>query len=399
MFRGPQNRLRFALENGTTIIGMGRISIYEPRGTYQIILEYLEPAGLGGFQIVFEQLKKRLHGEGLFDEKYKKKIPFLPLHIGIISSQSGVAIQDIISIAFKRFQNLNIEIYPVRVQGEYADKEISDAISFANRRAAVDVIILARGGGSLEDLSAFNSETTARAIFNSLIPIVSAIGHETDFTISDFVADLRAPTPSAAAQMIIPLKSDLYQRCTQLKKQCIDLILKKLNISRHHIQYLKDRIEPCKMGIENKLQRLDELSQRLRFGALACFHYSRGRYLAPQKLLRSLSPMAISSKNKLKLEILTYRLKKTIDKFLSNKHHDLHNRVVRLNSANPKSILKRGYSITYSRPQNQIILDAGFVKEKQDIEVILAEGAIQAIVTGKTLSEPYKDKSYGTANV
>ena len=213
MFRGQQRNLKFEPEDGLNVTGMGRISVYEPRGTYQIILEYLEPAGSGALQIAFEQLKKRLAGEGLFDEAKKKSLPFLPNKIGVISSPSGSVIHDILHIINRRFPNVSIQIVPVKVQGVDAVDQIVAAVELINVAKDVDVAILARGGGSLEDLQAFNAEPVARAIFASEIPIVSAIGHETDYTISDFVADLRAPTPSAAAELVVPAKSELEKRC------------------------------------------------------------------------------------------------------------------------------------------------------------------------------------------
>jgi len=212
MFRGQNQNLTFDLEGGLSITGLGRISLYEPRGTYQVIFEYLEPKGIGALQIAFEQLKDRLSSEGLFDSKYKKPLPFLPKKISLITSPTGAVVHDILKIISRRFPNLFIEIVPVKVQGDNSDKEIVQALELLNTINDSDVIIMARGGGSLEDLNAFNSENVARAVFSVKIPIVSAIGHETDFTISDFVADLRAPTPSAAAELVVPSKDELKRR-------------------------------------------------------------------------------------------------------------------------------------------------------------------------------------------
>ena len=201
MFRNQNRNLKFKPEDGISITGLGRITVYEPRGTYQIIFEYLEPKGTGAIQLAFEQLKKRLADEGLFDEKHKKPLPFLPGKISIITSPTGAVVHDILKIIDRRFSNLHLEIVPVKVQGYGAEDEIISAIEMINARCDSDVAILARGGGSLEDFHAFNSEAVARAVFASKIPIISAVGHETDFSITDFVADFRAPTPSAAAEL------------------------------------------------------------------------------------------------------------------------------------------------------------------------------------------------------
>ena len=211
MFRGQQQKLRFQPEDGMNITGLGRLSVYEPRGTYQIILEYMEPAGIGALQIAYEKLKAQLAEEGLFDEKHKKPIPFLPQKIALITSPSGAVVHDMLNIINRRFPNVHIQIYPVKVQGDGAEDEIVDALALLNQSADVDVTIVARGGGSLEDLQTFNVERVARSVFESHIPVISAVGHETDFTITDFVADLRASTPSAAAELAVPVKNELLR--------------------------------------------------------------------------------------------------------------------------------------------------------------------------------------------
>ena len=216
MFRSQNRNLKFEPEDGMSVTGLGRISLYEPRGTYQIILEYIEPEGTGAIQLAFEQLKARLSAEGLFDEKHKKPLPFLPRKISIITSPTGAVVHDILKIINRRFSNIHIEIIPVKVQGSGAESEIVSGLDMINTRSDSDVTILSRGGGSLEDLHAFNSEDVARAIFSSKIPIISAVGHETDFTIADFVADLRASTPSAAAELAVPHKIDLSRRVAEL---------------------------------------------------------------------------------------------------------------------------------------------------------------------------------------
>ncbi|MGD2037635.1 MAG: exodeoxyribonuclease VII large subunit, partial [Desulfobacterales bacterium] len=227
MFRGQQRQLKFQPEDGMRITGMGRLSVYEPRGTYQIILEYLEPSGIGALQIAFEKLKSRLADEGLFDERHKKAIPFLPHKIALITSPSGAAVHDMLNIIDRRFPNVNIQVFGVKVQGDGAEAEIAAALEQLNQQTDIDVAILARGGGSLEDLQAFNSESVARAVYASEIPTICGIGHETDYTIADFVADLRAPTPSAAAELAVPVKSELLQRLNDLS---VDLSYRMTNL-------------------------------------------------------------------------------------------------------------------------------------------------------------------------
>jgi len=240
MFRGQNRNLKFFPEDGMKITGFGRISVYQPRGAYQIIMEYIEPDGIGALQIEFEQLKIKLSQEGLFDEIHKKEIPFLPEKIALITSPTGSVVHDMIRVLHRRFPGVGISIIPVKVQGDDSVEQIVDAIIWLNKLKNADVAILARGGGSLEDLQAFNSEDVARAIFKSNIPIISAIGHETDYTISDFVADLRAPTPSVAAELAVAVKSDLFQQQNMLAKQLSGFKIQTINPSKARTPGMED---------------------------------------------------------------------------------------------------------------------------------------------------------------
>ena len=263
MFRGHQRQLKFAPEDGLRITGMGRLSLYEPRGSYQIILEYIEPAGIGALQIAYEKLKARLANEGLFDDRHKQQIPFLPLKVAIITSPSGAVVHDILNIIDRRFPNLNIQILPVKVQGDGAEDEIIAALEVLNQQPDFDAAILARGGGSLEDMQAFNSETVARTIFESNVPVISAVGHETDFTIADFVADLRAPTPSAAAELLVPQKTVLLQTVEDFflnLQYRMANIIERLRSST--VQVSNRLIDPRRRSQDMRL-RLDDLSGRL----------------------------------------------------------------------------------------------------------------------------------------
>ncbi|MCD4804766.1 MAG: exodeoxyribonuclease VII large subunit, partial [Desulfobacterales bacterium] len=267
MFRGQNKKLKFTLDDGLSIIGLGRINLYEPRGNYQIIFEYIEPKGIGALQLGFEKLKKRLSEEGLFDDKYKSPLPFLPNKICIITSPSGSVIHDIIDIVHRRFYNIPIEIIPVKVQGDSAVQEIVSAFDIINKLAQSDggaeVVILARGGGSIEDLAAFNSEEVARAIFASKIPVISAVGHETDYTISDFVADLRAPTPSAAAELVVPLKNELKNRCDEMFKNLIARIYNNIDKFNSSLNELNNRLVDPRKNIQDFRLKIDDYINRL----------------------------------------------------------------------------------------------------------------------------------------
>jgi len=335
MFKNQKLRLKFDLENGLKIFGMARLSLYEPRGSYQLIFEHLEPGGAGSNQIAFEQLKQKLSAQGFFDDKYKKPIPFLPLQISVITSGTGAAVGDIVNIAQRRFPNYPLEVISVKVQGEKSETEICNAINFVNQNDRSDnksdLIILARGGGSLEDLAVFNSEAIANAIFESDIPVITGIGHETDFTIADFTADLRAPTPSAAAELALPDKKVLLQEVTVLKNN-LHTSFKKMFIKwQEKILDLRSRLKTPQIIIYDNRFRLEDYESRLN-------------------------------------NIIRQYIQKNRDKFfyLSDK----------LNSLNPESILKRGYSIARFVSDKKVIVNSNRVKQNDKIEVILSKGSL-----------------------
>ena len=253
-FKSSNEKIKFEIKDGMRVLCRGKISIYEQRGVYQLYVARIEPKGIGELQLAFEQLKEKLFKEGLFDEAHKKPIPLLPERIGIVTSITGAAIRDILHVLNKRFSNVEVIINPVKVQGDEAKEEISSAIEEFNRLGNVDVMIVGRGGGSLEDLWAFNEEIVARAIYNSEIPVISAVGHEIDWTISDFVADLRAPTPSVAAEMVIAKKSELTGRLDEIEKKIINF---PMDIVREYEQRL-DEIED---GIGLRFRHYMELKE------------------------------------------------------------------------------------------------------------------------------------------
>ena len=331
MFRYQNRNLKFELEDGLQVIVFGNISVYEPRGEYQLIIEHMEPKGVGALQLAFEQLKEKLFKEGLFDTKHKKPIPVLPKKIGVITSPTGAVIRDILRVINRRFQNVHILIYPVRVQGEGAGEEIARAIEEMNENEAADVLILARGGGSIEDLWAFNEEIVARAIFKSKIPIISAIGHEIDYTISDFVADLRAPTPSAAAEMVIQSKEELLQRVKTQHDLLFRIVLSRISELRSRVSHLiRSRVFVYpERAINQYQQRVDELFVRIRRRALQ------------------------------NLEL---------------KKRDLKNVLGLLDKLSPLAVLARGYSICRKHPSMELIKDASKVKKGERVQVRLSRG-------------------------
>jgi len=268
MFRNKAIFLRFKPENGLSVIARGSVSCYPPSSTYQIILDYLEPKGVGALQLAFEQLKAKLSAEGLFAPERKKPIPKMPKTIGVITSPTGAAIRDILNVTRRRFCSAHIILYPVLVQGERAPEEIAHAIREMNRLEACDVLIVGRGGGAAIDLWAFNDEQVARAIADSQIPIISAVGHEIDFTIADFVADLRAPTPSAAAELVVQNRAELLARVNSLRSRVLRMMLDRLAFlgQRHKTLSTALRVNTPERPIELFMQRVDDINARLRRG-------------------------------------------------------------------------------------------------------------------------------------
>ena len=358
------------------ITGLGRINVYEPRGTYQIILEYLEPKGTGALQIAYEQLKEKLSDEGLFDDTHKKPIPFLPQKIGVITSPTGAVIHDIQRVLFRRFPNVSLIIYPVRVQGERADEEIVKGFELLNRKNDIDVIILARGGGSLEDLHAFNSEIIARAIFKSTIPTISAVGHETDYTISDFVADLRAPTPSAAAELAVPVKDELFEKCEGLFLLLKSNIFRNIDTLRNILHHMSSRLIDPKKRIQDLRLRTDDLFARIHRAVFATINRNQERIDWRTHRLLAYSPLKLIKNNKATLKqiysnLLLYKLK-----YLDKKRYTLENLNVKLYTLNPNAILERGYSITQSMPGKEIVKNSNSVETGQNVHVRFSKGSI-----------------------
>lgn len=377
IFRGQAQRLTFDLEDGLSILAMGRISLYERRGTYQLIVEYVEPAGIGALQKQFEQLKKELHAEGLFDEQYKQVFPYLPNIIGIITSLQGAVIHDMRTILNSRFQNCYLRIAPAAVQGDKAPSEIVAAIALLNELPGTDLIIIARGGGSLEDLNAFNSEIVARAIFNSKIPIISAIGHETDYTIADFTADLRAPTPTAAAEIAVPNKTDLQYHLKDRKEKLLRPMRHQIQSLRQTIDLITRRLKHPKSRLEQMQFRLDELTGRIQRLAQKRARHAEERLSNLKLQLVQLTPQKQLLNLNLKLELNNNKLLKNIDEICVRNRHRNDSLVTALKAYNPMNVLKRGYSITRTTNMpSKLVTNAKSVKPKQTLDILLANGQL-----------------------
>jgi exodeoxyribonuclease VII large subunit len=387
MFRAQQMGLKFLPQNGMEITGLGRISLYEFRGSYQVILEYIEPRGVGALQKAFEQLKSRLSDEGLFDPEYKKPIAFLPSKLALITSPTGAVIHDMLNILCRRFENIHIQILPVKVQGDGAIEQIVEAIDIVNKDKNVDLAILARGGGSIEDLQAFNSEKVARAIFASEVPIVSAVGHETDYTISDFVADLRAPTPSAAAEMVTPVKNELNARCKELLKVLTVKMLGNIENYRHRFHQLRNRLVHPRKRIQDHLLRMDDLYFRMIRVAEKNLQQYRERLSWKSEKLWFNNPAKSAERFNLKIEQLKSTLQLSLKIYLDKRRSRLRELTSELAAMNPSAILARGYSITRVLPEKSIVLDADSVFLDQQLEITLQKGSLTCRVEGKQYHE------------
>ena len=337
MFRQQNRQLRFQPRDGLAMLLYGVLSVYERRGEYQVVVDYMEPKGLGALQLAFEQLKERLQAEGLFDDSRKRPIPMLPGRIGVITSPTGAAIRDILHVLRRRFAGVDVLIYPVTVQGDQAPPEIVDAIRELNRRGGLDVLIVARGGGSMEDLWAFNEEVVARAIAESKIPVISAVGHEVDYTIADFVADLRAPTPSAAAELVVSKKDELAQRLDDLQARMSGVI-------RSRLDALIMRVG----GLERHLRLLNPI-ERIRM--------QRRRLIALWKDLAGWADR--------RLVVVNGELKAAAGK---------------LDSLSPLAILSRGYSICMRLPGHEIVKESAELFVGDEVEVRLHRGRVQCDV-------------------
>lgn len=380
MFRLQARYLKFIPENGMKVITQGRIGIYPPRGEYQLILDYLEPMGVGALALAFEQLKQKLAAQGIFDKEIKRPLPFLPQRVAVITSPTGAAIRDFLKIIHRRFANIEIIVVPVRVQGEEATADMVKALEMVNQELKVEVIVLTRGGGSLEDLWAFNQEELALAIRRSQIPVVSAVGHEIDLTISDLAADFRAPTPSAAAELLVAEKESLLNRVGEMRNRLgsgIGITLR--NQAQELDRLLKGLRDPRKRVAETWM-RLDEIYSRLlRLIDLTLSQGKRSLRTEGRGLLLN-SPLNILTSMRQRVDFQQRSLGQGINRRLREKRMGLALLKKRVEDLSPLSILKRGYSITRKLPGKTLLRTAAEAQKGDQVQVLLAEGELECQV-------------------
>jgi exodeoxyribonuclease VII large subunit len=384
LFKLNKRLLKFEPEDGLHVIVRGRISVYEPRGEYQLIADYMEPKGIGALQLAFEQLKEKLFKEGLFDEAHKIPIPQFPQKIAIVTSPTGAAIRDIIRIIERRFSNVHIIIYPVKVQGEGASIEIAQAIRELNKIShgehaePIDVMIVGRGGGSIEDLWAFNEEIVARAIYDSKIPVISAIGHEIDYTIADFAADLRAPTPSAAAELVVRDKREVIQNIIGLEKRAINSIQNMVDILKSGLTGLQERrvLKSPLDKIYELQQKIDDMGLRVSRSPMLIYKKFKERTFHLSRSLFILNPAIKIDRIKEMLTELNKGLETAIGHRMEMLDKNLRGMAGKLDALSPLSVLERGYSICRSMPDMKIIKDSTEVEKDKQISVRLHKGGL-----------------------
>jgi len=381
LFRSTAVRLRFALQEGLQVIVRGRLTVYEPRGEYQIVLDTVEPKGIGALQLAFEQLKERLAAEGLFDQDRKKSIPIFPRAVGVITSLTGAAIRDILAVLRRRWPTLHILIAPVQVQGESAGRQIAEALTALNDLGSVDVIIVGRGGGSLEDLWSFNEEVVVRAIAASHVPVVSAVGHEIDVTLADFVADLRSPTPSAAAEAVVPVLAETVERLLELKVRLGQVMLRHCAFERQRLDNGIRGVADVRFGLQEAAQRTDDMVDRLREMVQQLLAAGRVRVHGVQRNLSGLNPILAIKQGLATVPQLSKRLEGQMGVMLAQHRHRIHATLAQLNTLSPLAILGRGFSILQTVPAGKILHRAKDVGVGQELEAQLASGRLSCTVT------------------
>jgi exodeoxyribonuclease VII large subunit len=380
MFRSQQRGMRFQPEDGLKVLCQARVSVYEPRGEYQLLIDVMEPRGVGALQLAYEQLKRRLEAEGLFDPKHKKPIPFLTQRLGVVTSATGAAIRDIIRVVRERYSNLEIYLYPAKVQGEGAATEIARGIDTFNAEFPVDVLIVGRGGGSWEDLWAFNEEVVVRAIFRSQIPVISAVGHEIDVSLADLVADLRAPTPSAAAEMVAQQKEALETLVANLNQRLKGRIRQMVNLAGERLESRKKRLRHPAARLADLRLRLDEQTQGLEFAVRQRLRSEGQMFMRLKDNLFHLSPSRKIIEARGLLGQYWHRLELFVGQSLQKKGQSLERSLTKLDGLSPLGILARGYSITTTWPKGKVIRSTRQVQEDDTIHVRLHEGSLRCNV-------------------
>ncbi|MFZ5764089.1 MAG: exodeoxyribonuclease VII large subunit [Thermodesulfobacteriota bacterium] len=383
LFKPQQRYLAAPLQDGIQVICRGRVSVYEPRGEYQIIADFVDSMGTGALQIAFDALKKKLAAEGLFDLARKRRLPFLPERIFLVTSPGGAALHDFLRIAAGRFPGVPIRIYPVRVQGEGAGTEITQTIATVNRREEEGVIVLCRGGGSLEDLWAFNEETVARAIFASRLPVVSAIGHEVDVTIADFVADHRSPTPTAAAKDVLPDRDALRELVDNRQKRLRRALLAKMEQLRRRLAFARQALGDPSSRLAHHRLWLDNIQLSMVAAMATIFHARQAELLDLEKRLARHNPAAYLADRRRALDKETNRLVQLVDLLLERKGRELEKTAALLHAVSPLAVLDRGYAIVSREEDETILRRADQAAEGDLLRIRLRHGTLRSRVVGE----------------
>lgn len=391
MFRGRNIRARLKPSHGDAVLVRGAVSLYAPRGDYQLIVEELEAAGLGALQRALEALRRRLQAEGLFDPARKRPLPRFPVHVGIVSSLAGAALHDMLTVLRRRHPALRVSVFPTAVQGADAARQIAEAIATANRLGPardppIDVLLVGRGGGSLEDLWAFNEEPVLRAIHASALPVVSAVGHETDITLSDLVADVRAPTPSAAAELVSPDRQQLLSLLDAQRLRLQQLLARRLAHSQERLQWLSRRLRHPGARLREQAQRLDELELRLRASGRRRLEAAASRLASAEARLMVRNPARSLAERSRLLAQLQRRLLTALRRGLALREQRLAASVRVLDSVSPLATLGRGYAIV-SDPTGHVLRDAGSVAVGTRLHARLARGHLECEVIGREPGE------------
>ena len=384
LFRNRMRRIRFEPGDGLHVLAFGAIEIYPQRGEYQLVVDLLEPRGLGALQLAFEQLKERLGREGLFDQARKRPLPRFPRKIGIVTSPRGAALHDMLRVIGRRFGEIHVVLAPAKVQGDGAAAEVAQGIRELNALGSVDVIIVGRGGGSLEDLASFNDEMLARTIAASKIPVISAVGHEVDFTIADFVADVRAATPSQAAELVVREKRAVAESVGDLRGRLVRAMSRRLQAQRARLDAVRERrvLTDPHRPLRDLSRRVDEAVERLVRAARASLRHAAHALELATRDLRARNPVVRTRHDRRRLDDLTGRLDRALARGLDRRRHRLVGAAGRLNSLSPLAVLGRGYSLTLSA-SGQIVRSVGQVAVGDEVSVMLHEGRLDARVTGR----------------
>lgn len=379
MFKGLNSKLKFRPESGMEVLVRGKVTVYEPRGNYQIFCEHMEPVGAGALQKAFEQLKAKLQKEGLFDQKHKKPLPIFPKHIGVVTSPTGAAIRDILNVLERRHKAVEVTIIPARVQGEGAAEEVARGVELANRVNMFDVLIVGRGGGSIEDLWCFNEEIVARAIFASDLPVISAVGHEVDYTIADFVADYRAPTPSAAAEVVVQSVAELKERILTFQSRLAQIINFRLSHTLQKLHNLQSKLVDPKRRLADLNMQCDELVLRLQNAVNRNLKEKRLTVSVLKERLKS--PEALLKYKKDKIISLSRSLQKEVLNQVKSNKERLKGLMGVMHSLSPLQVVDRGYAIVFK--EDKIIKNVKSVQENDQLKIQLSDGTLEVQVKNK----------------